>query len=224
MAQIDFTGVETASASPLRSTIRPRVAGISITPRIARVALLPAGSRCARPGGRPRAPRAHAKPAASASSTSAARQTGRRTRPLRRGAHRPASRPMRRTRARIGRAQAERSRGEPLDPRCRPRCSPRAAAARTRPRARARGLLALELGEQLRRPVCCEVTSPSAQANENREEEEVQFRHRAPGSIRSCCGSKGARGALGHPEDGASRPRVSSYLLAPTRAPHDPPA
>jgi hypothetical protein len=30
-AQIDFTGVETASASPWRSTILPRVAGTSIT-------------------------------------------------------------------------------------------------------------------------------------------------------------------------------------------------
>ena len=31
ITQIDFTGVDTASASPLRSSIRPRVAGISST-------------------------------------------------------------------------------------------------------------------------------------------------------------------------------------------------
>ena len=39
IAQIDFTGVEMASASPLRSTIVPRVAGTSMHARVARVAL-----------------------------------------------------------------------------------------------------------------------------------------------------------------------------------------
>ena len=39
-AQSDFTGVEIASASPLRSMMRPRCAGSSMLARVARLALL----------------------------------------------------------------------------------------------------------------------------------------------------------------------------------------
>ena len=47
--------------------------------------------------------------------------------------------------------------------------------------ARAR-MLALEL--EKRAPACAASDEPERAGDENREEEEVQFRHRAPGSIR----------------------------------------
>ena len=46
-------------------------------------------------------------------------------------------------------------------------------------------VLALEVGEELARPVL-RGDEPERAGDENREEEEVQFRHRAPGSIRDC--------------------------------------
>src|SRR5262249_33222063 len=51
-------------------------------------------------------------------------------------------------------------------------------------------LLALEIGKQLSRLVL-RSDEPERAGNENREEEEVQFRHRAPGSIRKCSAWKG---------------------------------
>src|SRR5207247_3310011 len=51
-------------------------------------------------------------------------------------------------------------------------------------------LLALQIREQLSCPVL-RSDEPERASDENREEEEVQFRHRAPGSIRKCCRLKG---------------------------------
>jgi hypothetical protein len=47
------------------------------------------------------------------------------------------------------------------------------------------GLLALELREGAP-PLVLRSDEPERAGDENREEEEVQFRHRAPGSIRDC--------------------------------------
>src|ERR1044071_8638010 len=49
---------------------------------------------------------------------------------------------------------------------------------------------ALEVGEELARPVL-RGDEPERAGDENREEEEVQFRHRAPGSIRVFCKMRG---------------------------------
>ena len=128
----------------------------------------PAGSRCAAPAGRASGRRAPRSRRAAPISTKRARHTGRRTRPALRlpgRVHRAASPADDAHAARVGRAQAERARGDALDARsAAPRCSPRAAAGRTRRRARARGPARARARENSLRARCCEVTSPIAQA------------------------------------------------------------
>ncbi len=62
IAQIDFTGVEMASASPLRSMIAAARGRHLEHARRSAPRPSPAGSRCSAPAGRPRGRRARAKP------------------------------------------------------------------------------------------------------------------------------------------------------------------
>ena len=226
IAHIDFTGVETASASPLRSRTRPRVAGDLEHARVARLALLLQEIGLHRlqvhaRAGQHRERRRAARSARSARATPAGApgRCGRGCSPT--GA--PPRSSTTRTRRGSGARMPSVRGGDPLDPRMQ---APGAGLelqlavldlelARARPaRARAR--------EQLARLVL-RGDEPERAGDENQRGGGGSASPPRVGLDSECqVKVKGRRGALGDPQRGAARARVGCYLCGRTRAVHVP--